>query len=58
VVHWLALQLDAEGRRRIAVNLRLSEPEPIAHVPIEHLDGLDSWKKLPRDTACIGDLWF
>ena len=29
-----------DGRRRIAVNLRLTEPEPIAPVPIEHFDGL------------------
>lgn len=58
VVYWRALQPNADGRRRIAVNLRMTEPEPIAHVPVEHVDGLDGWKALSRDTACIADLWF
>jgi hypothetical protein len=58
VVYWRALQPDARGRRRIGINLRMAEPELIAQVPVEHLDGLDGWNKVPRDTACIGDLWF
>jgi hypothetical protein len=58
VAYWRALQPNAEGRRRVGVNLRMTEPEPIADVPVEHLDGLDSWKKLPRHTASVGDLWF
>lgn len=51
-------QVNAEGRRRIAVNLRLSEPEPIAHLPIEHFDGLAKWEELSRDGRCVRDLWF
>ena len=58
VSHWRALQTDPQGRRRIAVNLRLSEPGPIADVPIDHFDGLDTWDDLPRDGRCIKDLWF
>ena len=44
--------------RRIAVDLRLTEPEPIAYLPIDHFDGLDQWQDLPRDGRCIRDLWF
>ncbi len=56
--YWRALQPGADGRRRIAVNLRLTEPGPIADLPIDHFDGLDKWEDLPRDGRCIRDLWF
>ena len=58
VTHWLALEPVAEGRRRMAVNLRMTDPEPIAHIPIDHFDGLDKWEDLPRDARCIRDMWF
>ena len=58
VAYWRALSTDAQGRRRIAVNLRLTEPEPIANLPIDHFDGLDKFDDLPRDGRCVGDLWF
>ena len=58
VTHWRALTTNAEGRRRIAVNLRMSEPGPIAQVPINHFDGLDKWEDLPGDGTCVKDLWF
>ena len=58
VAYWRSLEPNADGRRRIAVNLRLTEPESIAHLPIDHFDGLDTWEDLPRDGFCIRDLWF
>jgi hypothetical protein len=58
VAYWRALTTDEQGRRRIAVNLRLTEPGAIADLPIDHFDGLDSWDDLPRDGRCIRDLWF
>ncbi len=58
VAYWRSLEADGEGRRRIAVNLRLTEPEPIAHVLIDHFDGLDKFEDLPRDGRCIRDYWF
>ena len=58
VVYWRALELHEDGRRRIAVNLRLTEPEPIAHLLIDHFDGLSTWDDLPRDGRCVRDLWF
>jgi hypothetical protein len=58
VTHWRGLQANEQGRRRVAVNLRMTEPGPIADVPIDHFDGLEKWEDLPRDGRCIRDLWF
>jgi hypothetical protein len=58
VAYWRAQQVDELGRRRIAVNLRLTEPGPVAQLPIDHFDGLDSFDDLPRDGRCVGDHWF
>ncbi len=55
---WRALGADFEVRRRIAVNLRLTEPGPVAHLPIDHFDGLDTFDDLPRDKRCVADMWF
>ena len=58
VAYWRALETNQEGRRRIAVNLRLTEPELVAAVPIDHFDGLDKFEDLPRDGRCVRDHWF
>jgi hypothetical protein len=58
VAYWRALGLDENGRRRIAVNLRLAEPAAVAAIIIDHFDGLDSFNDLPRDGRCVGDMWF
>jgi hypothetical protein len=58
VICWRGLKLDADGRRRMAVNLRLTEPGPVAHLPIDHFDGLDTFDDLPRDSRCVADMWF
>jgi hypothetical protein len=52
VAYWRSLQPDPEGRRRIAVNLRLAEPELVAALPI------DNFEDLPRDGKCVRDYWF
>jgi len=58
VAYWRALEPNKEGKRRIAVNLRLTEPGPVARLPIDHFDGLDAFDDLPRDGRCVGDYWF
>lgn len=58
VAYWRAQKTDKAGRRRMAVNLRLTEPEAIAKVPIDHFDGLDTFADLPRDGRCVADYWF
>jgi len=58
VSYWRSLSPDDDGRRRIAVNLRLTEPEPVADIPIDHFEGLESFEDLPRDGRCVRDYWF
>ena len=58
LAYWRGLQPNAEGRLRVGFNLRLAEPEAVAHLPIDHFDGLDTWDDLPQDGRCIRDLWF
>lgn len=56
VVCWRAETATGDGLRRIAVNLRLAEPELVAAIPLDRFDGLDSWLDLPRDGRCFADL--
>jgi hypothetical protein len=58
VLCWRGLRVGPDGRRRIAVNVRLAEPAAVAHLPIDHFDGLDSFDDLPSDGRCVRDLWF
>lgn len=58
VAFWRGLQPDQQGRVRIAVNLRLAQPEAVAQIPIDHFDGLDTFDDLPRDGRCVADYWF
>ena len=58
VSHWRSLTVNEQGKRRVAVNLRLAEPTPIADVPIRHFDGLDTWSSRPEDGKCVKDMWF
>jgi hypothetical protein len=57
VAYWRSLYVE-EGRRRIAVNLRLAEPEAVAKIPIDHFDGFDTFTDLGRDGKCVSDYWF
>lgn len=58
VAYWRSVAPREDGRRRIAVNLRLTEPDPIAHLPIDHFEGLVNFEDLPRDGRCVADHWF
>ena len=58
VSFWRSIEAGSDGRRRMAVNLRQTEPEWVAHIPIDHFDGLDSFEDLPRDGRCVADYWF
>lgn len=58
VAYWRGLAPGADGRRRIAVNLRLAEPEAVADVAIRRFDGLGRFSDLPRDGRCVRDYWF
>ena len=59
LAYYRALKADEEGRRKIAANLRMIEaPDTVAHLPIDHFDGLNTFEDLPRDHRCVGDMWF
>jgi hypothetical protein len=58
MVAWRGLKTDAQGRRRMAVNVRMAAPEAVAHIAIDHFDGLDTFDDLPRDGRCVRDMWF
>ena len=55
---WRGSRPHADGRLRIAVNLRLAEPDAVATIPIDRFDGLDTFDDLPRDGRCVADYWF
>jgi hypothetical protein len=57
LTHWRGLRLEADGRRRTAVNVRLSDPASVAAIPIDHFDGLDTFEDLPRSGRCVRDYW-
>ena len=57
VAFWRSLHLE-NGRLRIAVNLRLAEPDVVAAIPIEHFEGFDTFKDLGQDGRCVRDYWF
>lgn len=58
VAYWRSIEPGADGRRRIAVNLRLAEPAEVAHIVMDHFDGLVTFDDLPRDGRCVADFWF
>lgn len=58
VAYWRACTVGEDGRRRIAVNVRLAEPARVAAIPVEQFDGLQTHRSLPRNGQCIADLWF
>ena len=53
---WLFREED--GRTRIAVNVRMTDPAHVAHLPIDHFDGLDTFEDLPRDGRTVKEMWF
>jgi hypothetical protein len=57
VVSWRGQRLEADGRRRMAVNVRLAEPAVVAEIPIDHFDGFDTFEDLPRSGKCVKDYW-
>jgi hypothetical protein len=58
IAFWRSRTREPGDRLRIAVNLRLAEPEAVASIPIDHFDGLTTFEDLPRDGRCVADYWF
>ena len=57
VLAWRGLRLESDGRRRMAVNVRLLSLEKVADLPIDQFDGLDTFEDLPADGRTVKDLW-
>lgn len=58
VLAWRGLDLHDNGRRRMAVNIRLAAPEAVMDLKIKQFDGLDTFEDLPSKGRCVRDLWF
>lgn len=58
ITHYVVSRAGEDGRHWTAVNLRLTDPDPIADLPIDHFDGHDSFDDLPRDGRTVRDMWF
>lgn len=56
VAYWRSLETGKDGRRRIAVNIRLAEPAAVAQMPIDRFDGLDTFRDLPRDGRTVAHM--
>ncbi len=58
VLYWRTQKAGDSGRHAMAVNLRMTDPEPISDLPIDHFEGLVTFEDLPRDGRCVRDYWF
>jgi hypothetical protein len=58
IAYWRGHVTNPDGRRRIAVNVRLAEPEVVAQLPIDRFDGLETFADLARDGRCVIDFWY
>lgn len=56
LVCWRGLQPQEDGRRRMAVNIRLADAKLVADLPIKAVDGLETWSDR-LDGRCVRDLW-
>lgn len=55
---WRGLRVEEDGRRRLAVNIRLADSDAVADLSIDHFDGLNSFEDLPPDGRRVRDMWF
>jgi hypothetical protein len=58
VAYWRAVEPREDGRRRIAVNLRLADPQEVSAIVLRRFGGLDTFEDLPRDGRRVADMWF
>jgi hypothetical protein len=58
VTHYIKTAAGEDGRHRTAVNLRLTDPDPVFDLPIDHFDGHETFVDLPRDGSVVRDMWF
>jgi hypothetical protein len=57
VLAWRGLRLEADDRRRMAVNIRLADFDAVGDLLIDHFDGLETFENPPSDGRRVRDLW-
>lgn len=57
VIAWRGLRPEEDGRTRMAVNVRLTQLQAVAALPIDHFDGADTFEDLPPSGKLVEDLW-
>jgi hypothetical protein len=57
VLAWRGLRLENDGRRRMAVNVRLADLDSVADLSIDHFDGLDTFEDLPSGGQTVRNVW-
>ena len=57
VTYWRSKEMSKEGKRIIAVNIRLADIDVVSNIKIRRFDGLESFKGLPDDGRCVVDFW-
>lgn len=57
VLAWRGSRLEEDGRRRMAVNIRLADLEAVGDLPIDHFDGFDTFEDVPPSGMTVRDLW-
>jgi hypothetical protein len=55
---WRALSTGADASRRVAVNLRLADPQAVGAIPVRQFDGLNSFRDLGQDGRTVAQMWF
>jgi hypothetical protein len=56
MVYWRGLAI-IDGRRRMAVNIRLADPAAVAELEIRSFDGLDTFTDKELPGRFVRDLW-
>ena len=57
VIAWRGLRPEKDGRTRMAVNVRLTQLQAVATLPIDHFDGADTFEDLPTSGKMVEDVW-
>lgn len=59
LAYYLSNSEDQQGRRRIAVNLRMIDnPQAILNLPIDHFEGFEKFEDEPRDGRTVQSMWY
>ena len=58
LAYFATLEPNGQGRRDIAVNLRMGDPEQLKDIPMRRWEGRHSWSAAPAAGRTLGEHWF